>query len=74
MVRKENITSTAGDSKGSLHPLWEEYTFANDPWKTSNMQQDEKFYVNPFTGEMSLTFKSADSACRGGILADGEHH
>ena len=57
---------------GSLHPLWEEYRFPTDPWNTASIVH-EKFYMNPFTGEMSLQFKSAESACRGGILADGSY-
>jgi DNA repair protein RAD5 len=61
---------TSNSQSGSLHPLWEEYRFPPDPWNSSNAVH-EKFYMNPFTGEMSLQFKSAESACRGGILADG---
>ncbi|KAI9289338.1 SNF2 family N-terminal domain-containing protein [Umbelopsis sp. AD052] len=69
MMRKENMHNSSNNNTGSLHPLWEEYQFPTDPWKTTSIVH-EKFYMNPFTGEMSLEFKSAESACRGGILAD----
>lgn len=70
MMKKESMKTVADSESGSLHPLWEEYGFPPDPWSSSSSSQ-QKFYMNPFTGEMSLTFKSAESACRGGILADG---
>ncbi|CAO3676140.1 unnamed protein product [Umbelopsis ramanniana] len=69
MMRKENMHNNLNNHTGSLHPLWEEYRFPTDPWNTASIVH-ENFYMNPFTGEMSLQFKSAESACRGGILAD----
>ncbi|KAL9008626.1 MAG: hypothetical protein Q9173_006270 [Seirophora scorigena] len=57
----------------SMHPLWEEYA-----WPVKDMEdQDlptvsgqEKFYVNPYSGELSLDFPVQEQHCLGGILAD----
>ncbi|KAF3895621.1 DNA excision repair protein (Rad5) [Trichophyton interdigitale] len=57
----------------SMHPLWEEY-----PWPVKDV--DDKplprvrgkdfFYVNPYSGELSLDFPVQEQNCLGGILAD----
>ncbi|KAG0648648.1 Mutagen-sensitive 41 [Hyphodiscus hymeniophilus] len=57
----------------SMHPLWEEYA-----WPTKDMDDEslplivnqEKFYVNPYSGELSLQFPVQEQNCLGGILAD----
>ncbi|EER38837.1 DNA repair protein rad5 [Histoplasma capsulatum H143] len=57
----------------SMHPLWEEYS-----WPTEDMDcqplprvpNREKFYVNPYSGELSLEFPVQEQNCLGGILAD----
>ena len=57
----------------SMHPLWEEYA-----WPTKDMDgkevlqvvDQEKFYVNPYSGELSLQFPVQEQNCLGGILAD----
>ncbi|KAF4622794.1 hypothetical protein G7Y89_g14232 [Cudoniella acicularis] len=57
----------------SMHPLWEEYV-----WPTRDMddkdlpavKDQEKFYVNPYSGEISLAFPVQEQHCLGGILAD----
>ncbi|KAF2453560.1 SNF2 family N-terminal domain-containing protein [Lineolata rhizophorae] len=57
----------------SMHPLWEEYT-----WPTKDVDDKDlpavegvdKFYINPYSGEMSLEFPVQDQNCLGGILAD----
>jgi DNA repair protein RAD5 len=37
-----------------------------------DLTADEKpFYMNPYSGEMSLVFPKAERKCRGGILAYG---
>ena len=57
----------------SMHPLWEEYSW---PEKDANDQEvarvtgQEKFYVNPYSGELSLDFPAQEQNCLGGILAD----
>ncbi|KAH8599681.1 P-loop containing nucleoside triphosphate hydrolase protein [Bisporella sp. PMI_857] len=48
------------DREASMHPLWEEYSW---PIKDS-------FYVNPYSGELSLEFPIQEQHCLGGILAD----
>lgn len=60
----------------SMHPLWEEYTFASEPtldssgaFDLSNEDEEEKFYLNPYSGELSLDMPKVDGRCRGGILA-----
>ena len=59
----------------SMHPLWEEYYW---PTKDVNDIPLEKvagqdyFYVNPYSGELSLDFPVQEQNCLGGILADGE--
>ena len=57
----------------SIHPLWEEYA-----WPTKDMDDkavpqfadQEKLYVNPYSGELSLQFPVQEQNCLGGILAD----
>lgn len=57
----------------SMHPLWEEYH-----WPTKDMDDNEvpgvanqdSFYVNPYSGELSLEFPLQEQHCLGGILAD----
>ena len=59
--------------ESSMHPLWEEYR-----WPTKDMEDKEvpgvmdqdSFYVNPYSGEMSLEFPLQEQNCLGGILAD----
>lgn len=64
------------DSKElSMHPLWEEYH-----WPTKDMDDQDvpgvldqnSFYVNPYSGELSLEFPVQEQHCLGGILADGK--
>ena len=57
----------------SMHPLWEEYI-----WPTKDMDDQQlpdvanqpSFYVNPYSGELSLNFPTQEQHCLGGILAD----
>lgn len=56
-----------------MHPLWEEYAW---PMKDENDQDlpdynVAKFYLNPYSGQMSLEFPRQEQNCLGGILADG---
>ena len=59
----------------SMHPLWEEYS-----WPTKDVDDKELpevvnqsyFYVNPYSGELSLEFPVQEQNCLGGILADGK--
>ncbi|RDL39694.1 putative DNA repair protein rad-5 [Venustampulla echinocandica] len=57
----------------SMHPLWEEYT-----WPTRDVDDkdlpvvdgQDQFYVNPYSGELSLNFPVQEQHCLGGVLAD----
>ncbi|OQD74787.1 hypothetical protein PENDEC_c009G00804 [Penicillium decumbens] len=71
MLSKEKDKKEARER--SMHPLWEEYT-----WPT--MDVDDKdlpiiegidhFYVNPYSGDLSVDFPTQEQHCLGGILAD----
>ncbi|OJD17869.1 hypothetical protein AJ78_02041 [Emergomyces pasteurianus Ep9510] len=71
MLAKENDAQPRGQQ--SMHPLWEEYS-----WPTKDMDDQplprvhnrDKFYVNPYSGELSLEFPVQEQNCLGGILAD----
>jgi DNA repair protein RAD5 len=72
MMAKE--TSQKQDHKEmSMHPLWEEY-----PWPSKDADDKDLpavdgqpcFYVNPYSGELSLDFPVQEQTCLGGILAD----
>ena len=71
MVSKEK--DEKADKEVSMHPLWEEYAW---PLKDMNDQvlplviDQQGFYVNPYSGELSLDFPVQEQHCLGGILAD----
>ncbi|KAJ3983293.1 RAD5-like protein [Lentinula detonsa] len=56
----------------SMHPLWSEYAFPAKPdGGCIDLTEDDKlFYLNPYSGEMSLDFPKSERNCKGGILAD----
>ncbi|KAI6245122.1 DNA repair protein rad5 [Erysiphe necator] len=57
----------------SMHPLWEEYTWPTndaDDKKLLQIPNEDKFFVNPYSGELSLKFPVQEQKCFGGILAD----
>ncbi|KAI5867929.1 DNA repair protein rad-5 [Durotheca rogersii] len=72
MMAKEK-DHRSGDREASIHPLWEEYI-----WPTKDVDDQDippvdgqaSFYVNPYSGEMSLDFPVQEQHCLGGILAD----
>ncbi|KAF2281136.1 uncharacterized protein EI97DRAFT_497805 [Westerdykella ornata] len=72
MVGKEKDESLKHKEE-SMHPLWEEYEW---PTKDANndpvpVVDDQKmFYVNPYSGELSVEFPRQEQNCLGGILAD----
>jgi DNA repair protein RAD5 len=56
-----------------MHPLWEEYDWPRkdqDDRPVPTVVDLDKFYVNPYSGEMSLEFPRQEQNCLGGILAD----
>ncbi|KAL2011478.1 hypothetical protein VTN00DRAFT_4196 [Thermoascus crustaceus] len=61
------------ERQSSMHPLWEEYKWplkdVDDKVLPCVYQQDH-FYVNPYSGELSLEFPVQEQHCLGGILAD----
>ncbi|KAK1140744.1 DNA helicase rad5 [Aspergillus melleus] len=57
----------------SMHPLWEEYVWPAKDVDDNNLPVVEgvdHFYVNPYSGELSLEFPAQEQHCLGGILAD----
>ena len=74
MMGKEKDENAKG-TELSMHPLWEEYTWpvkdVEDKELPAVINQDS-FYVNPYSGELSLDFPIQEQHCLGGILADGE--
>jgi DNA repair protein RAD5 len=72
----------AGDSSlrdQGLHPLWEEYAFRLERAHDAPIEVEDdddtidpsrKFYWNPYSGELSLTFPTSNTMSKGGILAD----
>jgi DNA repair protein RAD5 len=59
--------------EASIHPLWEEYTWPIkdvDDKEVPQVEGQPSFYVNPYSGEMSLEFPVQEQNCLGGILAD----
>lgn len=72
MISKERDEKSE-NKEISMHPLWEEYA-----WPIKDMEDhavptvigQDKFYVNPYSGELSLDFPVQEQHCLGGILAD----
>lgn len=57
----------------SMHPLWEEYIWPTkdvDDKELPRVDGHDSFYVNPYSGELSLDFPVQEQHCLGGILAD----
>ena len=69
MVGKESGGDKDIRKQQSLNPLWEEYEWPQDDNNTSS--EEGKFYLNPYSGEMSLAIPTYESTHNGGILADG---
>jgi DNA repair protein RAD5 len=71
MLSKEKDKKQARER--SMHPLWEEYN-----WPTKDVDDKDlpivegidKFYVNPYSGDLSVDFPAQEQHCLGGILAD----
>ncbi|KAK4232185.1 DNA repair protein rad5 [Podospora fimiseda] len=57
----------------SMHPLWEEYLWPVRDCDDKDLPQiagQPAFYVNPYSGDLSLEFPEQEQHCLGGILAD----
>jgi DNA repair protein RAD5 len=74
LVKERN--DKAEHIKESMHPLWEDYSFPTKDADDRELPEavDQKFYVNPYSGELSLDFPTQDQRCLGGILADGNSY
>ena len=73
MVSKEK-DEKSDEKEVSMHPLWEEYTWPVkdvDDQDVPAVVNQSSFYVNPYSGELSLEFPKQEQHCLGGILADG---
>lgn len=71
MLSKENDKGSG--RQDSMHPLWEEYKWPLkdvDDQEVPTIEGIEHFYVNPYSGELSLDFPAQEQHCLGGILAD----
>lgn len=71
MLAKEKDKKMGQDR--SMHPLWEEYVWPSkdvDDKVLPKVRRLEHFYVNPYSGELSLEFPAQEQHCLGGILAD----
>jgi len=65
--------STDNRVNESIHPLWEEYQWPNTEEDHKKVIRDlgqDNFYVNLYSGELSLKFPKQEQNCLGGILAD----
>lgn len=72
MVGKEKDVKT-NPREVSMHPLWEEYKWPvkdADDKDVPQVEGQDNFYVNPYSGEVSLEFPVQEQNCLGGILAD----
>lgn len=72
MMSKEKDEKSEGKEL-SMHPLWEEYTWPVkdvDDKDLPTILNQGSFYVNPYSGELSLDFPVQEQHCLGGILAD----
>ncbi|OCT45148.1 DNA repair protein rad5 [Cladophialophora carrionii] len=71
MLAKERDEKS--DKQLSMHPLWEEYTWPAkdaDDRPVPVVEGQDMFYVNLYSGEISLDFPVQEQNCLGGILAD----
>lgn len=74
MMKKEKDEKTPNKIV-SMHPLWEEYKWPikdMDDRDVAGVPDQESFYLNPYSGELSLKFPAQEQNCLGGILADGK--
>ncbi|KAJ5800052.1 uncharacterized protein N7518_002120 [Penicillium psychrosexuale] len=71
MISKEKDSKQTREK--SMHPLWEEYIWPRkdvDEKDLPQVKNIDHFYVNPYSGDLSVDFPAQEQHCRGGILAD----
>ncbi|KAH6612349.1 RAD5-like protein [Chaetomium sp. MPI-SDFR-AT-0129] len=72
MVGKEKNVRIE-ERETSMHPLWEEYAWPvkdYDDKELPSVPEQPSFYVNPYSGDLSLKFPKQGQHCLGGVLAD----
>ncbi|KAK3944334.1 DNA repair protein rad5 [Diplogelasinospora grovesii] len=72
MMAKEK-DERSKEREASMHPLWEEYTWPTKDYDDRELPQvsdQPTFYVDPYSGDLSLDFPVQEQHCLGGILAD----
>lgn len=72
MITKEKNERNK-DREESMNPLWEEYVWPtqdHDDKELPRVTNQTVFYVNPYSGDLSLEFPRQEQHCLGGILAD----
>ncbi|KAF2161362.1 hypothetical protein M409DRAFT_69738 [Zasmidium cellare ATCC 36951] len=72
MLNKETREKD-GHKQQSMHPLWEEYSWPKkdaEDHDLPSVEGQDCFYVNPYSGELSLDFPVQEQTCLGGLLAD----
>jgi DNA repair protein RAD5 len=72
MMAKESSVRNE-EREASMHPLWEEYVWPTKDHDDNALPEfpgQPSFYVNPYSGELSLQFPRQEQHCLGGILAD----
>ncbi|OJJ81428.1 DEAD/DEAH box helicase [Aspergillus glaucus CBS 516.65] len=72
MLSKEKDNKSESTRK-SMHPLWEEYQWPTkdaDDKDLPIVEGIDYFYVNLYSGELSIEFPAQEQNCLGGILAD----
>ncbi|KAI4151170.1 MAG: hypothetical protein LQ340_003655 [Diploschistes diacapsis] len=72
MMSKERDEKT-NDAQKSMHPLWEEYRWPEkdvDDKELPRVDGQGCFYVNLYSGELTLEFPTQEQHCLGGVLAD----
>jgi DNA repair protein RAD5 len=58
----------------SIHPLWDQYSWPVKDVEDKDLpvvEGQDYFYINSYSGELSLEFPVQEQNCLGGILADG---
>ena len=72
-MRAKEMDMRNEERETSMHPLWEEYAWPkkdHDDKALPEIAGQPAFYVNPYSGELSLLFPRQEQHCLGGILAD----
>ncbi|KAK4149130.1 DNA repair protein rad5 [Chaetomidium leptoderma] len=71
IAKEQNVRNEERET--SMHPLWEEYAWPtkdHDDKALPEVAEQPAFYVNPYSGDLSLQFPRQEQHCLGGILAD----